>query len=87
MQKSLTLSRPRLPHYVADSDTLRQRAALVFDALAAGTVQLRIDRQFPLAGAADAHRALAGRGTHGKLLLVVAPALDRICFPDPKGSP
>ena len=75
MLKSLTLSRPRLPDYMADAATLQRRASEVFAALTDGSVQLRIDREVPLAEAARAHRALAGRGTQGKLLLSIAPAL------------
>jgi NADPH:quinone reductase len=75
MLKSLTLSRPRLPDYLADPATLQRRAARVFAALSDGTVHLRIDREVALADAAQAHRALAGRGTQGKLLLSIAPAL------------
>ena len=75
MLKSLTLSRPRVHDYMADAATLQLRAAKVFAALTDGSVQLRIDREVPLADAAHAHRALAGRGTQGKLLLAIAPAL------------
>ena len=37
---------------------------------AAGRLKVRIDRSFPLAQAADAHRALEGRQTTGKVLLI-----------------
>jgi NADPH2:quinone reductase len=36
----------------------------------AGSLRVGIGERFALADAADAHRALAGRGTTGKLLLV-----------------
>ena len=36
-----------------------------------GKLKLRIDRTYPLAHAAEAHRALEGRYTTGKLLLTV----------------
>ncbi len=36
----------------------------------AGRLKVRIDRTFPLAEAAEAHRALEGRQTTGKVLLV-----------------
>ncbi|ASL48816.1 Quinone oxidoreductase 1 (plasmid) [Burkholderia sp. AD24] len=69
MKKSLTLSRPVLPHYLPDAVTLRQRAATVFDALVQDVVKLRIHDVLPLAEAARAHEALASRSTLGKLLL------------------
>ena len=45
------------------------RAGTVFDWLADGTLQVRIDRVFPLADAASAHEALETRQTAGKVLL------------------
>ena len=35
-----------------------------------GTLSVRIDRTFPLEEAAEAHRALEGRATMGKILLL-----------------
>jgi len=35
-----------------------------------GKVKLRIEHQFPLAQAAEAHKALEGRKTTGKILLI-----------------
>jgi NADPH2:quinone reductase len=35
-----------------------------------GTLQLRIEREFPLSQASEAHRQLQGRATAGKLLLI-----------------
>jgi len=67
---SLFLTRPTLFHYVADRASLEARAADVLGGVAAGQLKLRIDRTFPLAQAADAHRALEGRKTTGKLLLI-----------------
>jgi len=67
---SLFLTRPTLGHYTASRDELLERARDVLDAVASGAVKVRIDREFPLAEAADAHRALEGRGTTGKVLLV-----------------
>jgi NADPH2:quinone reductase len=37
--------------------------------IADGSLRLRIDRDLPLANAADAHRALEARETTGKVLL------------------
>ena len=41
--------------------------------LDSGKLKLRIDRTYPLADAAAAHRDLESRKTAGKLLLTVAP--------------
>ena len=68
-KKSLTLTRPVLPHFLPDAAKRRARAATVFDALLTGAVQLRIHAEFPLADAARAHELLASRTTQGKLLL------------------
>ena len=67
---SLFLTRPTLMDYIADRASLEARAAAVFGDVAAGRVKVRIDRRYPLAEAAEAHRALEGRQTTGKVLLV-----------------
>jgi NADPH2:quinone reductase len=67
---SLFLTRPTLFHYVADRASLEARAADVLGDAAAGRLAVRIDRSFPLAEAAEAHRALEGRQTTGKVLLI-----------------
>ncbi len=67
---SLFLTRPGLGHYTATREELLQRSGDVFRGIAQGTLSLRIDRTLPLAQAADAHRALQGRETKGKVLLL-----------------
>jgi len=67
---SLFLTRPNLVHYVADRASLEARAADVLGEAASGRLKVRIDRTYPLADAAEAHRALEGRQTTGKVLLV-----------------
>ena len=67
---SLFLTRPSLFHYTATRPELLQRANDVLGWIAAGTLRLRIERSYPLAEAAEAHRALAGRQTTGKVLLL-----------------
>ena len=67
---SLFLTRPTLFHYVAARPELERRAGDVLGWVADGTLKLRIEREVPLAEAAAAHRALASRGTSGKLLLI-----------------
>jgi NADPH2:quinone reductase len=67
---SLYLTRPSMGHYIADRDELLWRAGEVFGWIAEGKLRLSIDRELPLAQAADAHRALEGRETMGKVLLI-----------------
>lgn len=66
---SLFVTRPTLANYAATTDELRWRAGEVLDAVASGKLHLTIDRELPLAQAADAHRLLEGRATTGKLIL------------------
>jgi NADPH2:quinone reductase len=67
---SLFLTRPTLGHYTATRDELTWRAGEVFGWIADGSLAIRIGAEFPLARAADAHRALEGRATTGKVLLI-----------------
>ena len=67
---SLYLTRPTLTHYTASRDELLTRAQDLFAWMEAGKLQVRIDRTYPLADAAAAHRALEGRETKGKVLLL-----------------
>ena len=67
---SLFLTRPSLVHYIADRASLEARAADVLGDAASGRLKVRIDRIYPLAEAAEAHRALEGRQTTGKVLLI-----------------
>ncbi|HSD27489.1 MAG TPA: zinc-binding dehydrogenase, partial [Vicinamibacteria bacterium] len=66
---SLFLTRPNLVHYIADRASLEARSSEVLGDVAAGRLAVRIDRTFALGEAAEAHRALEGRLTAGKLLL------------------
>lgn len=67
---SLFLTRPTLANYVATRDELVWRAGEVLGWVSDGSLSVRIDRDLPLADAAEAHRALEGRRTTGKVLLV-----------------
>lgn len=67
---SLFLTRPTLAHYVATRDELVWRAGEVLGWVRDGSLKLRVDREVPLVHAAEAHRALEGRRTTGKVLLV-----------------
>lgn len=66
---SLFLTRPSLGHYIRDREELLWRAGDLFEAVNDGRLTVRVDRTFPLAEAADAHRYLEGRNTKGKILL------------------
>jgi NADPH2:quinone reductase len=67
---SLFMTRPTLGHYTATRDELVWRAGDVLGWVREGALSVRIDRQVPLAEAAEAHRALEERRTTGKVLLV-----------------
>jgi NADPH2:quinone reductase len=67
---SLFLTRPSLAHYAATRAELLWRAGEVFTWIGAGKLHLRIEKTFPLAAAAEAHRQLEGRQTTGKVLLI-----------------
>ena len=67
---SLFLTRPNLAHYCASREELLWRAGDVFEWIASGKLKLAIDRTYPLAQAAQAHRDLESRATAGKLLLI-----------------
>jgi len=67
---SIFLTRPTLGHYTATRRELLARANEVLGWVRDGTLRLRIEREFPLSQAAEAHRQLQGRATTGKLLLI-----------------
>jgi NADPH2:quinone reductase len=67
---SLFLQRPSLNHHIAAREELLQRAGEVLGWIKDGKIKLRIEHQFPLAQAAEAHKALEGRKTTGKILLI-----------------
>ena len=67
---SLFLTRPSLGHYCATREELLWRAGDVLGWVASGRLKLRIEKTYPLAEAAQAHRDLESRKTAGKLLLI-----------------
>jgi NADPH2:quinone reductase len=67
---SLFVTRPSLAHYTADRAELELRAGEVLGAVAKGNLRVRVGARFPLAAADEAHRALEGRRTTGKVLLL-----------------
>ena len=67
---SLFLTRPTLHHYTASRKELLWRAGEVFQAVREGWLRVRIGAEFPLEKAREAHEALEGRRTTGKVLLI-----------------
>jgi len=67
---SIYLTRPSLVHYIAEREELAARAGDVLGWIREGKLKLRIGLELPLSEAAAAHRALEGRTTTGKVLLV-----------------
>jgi len=66
---SLFLTRPSVFHYVGRREDLEAGAAAVFGMLRSGRLKVEISRTWPLAEAAEAHRALQARETVGSVLL------------------
>ena len=67
---SLFLTRPTMMHYTQTRAALLERAGAVLEWIASGELVLRISEQFALSDAAEAHRALQGRKTTGKVVLI-----------------
>jgi NADPH2:quinone reductase len=67
---SLFLTRPSIVHYTSSREAILERTSDLFRWIADDGLEVRIDRTFPLADAADAHRYIEGRKTKGKLLLI-----------------
>lgn len=67
---SLYVTRPSLAHYIATTEELQRRAEDVLGWIAEGKLKINIGLELPLAEAAEAHRALEGRRTTGKVLLI-----------------
>jgi NADPH2:quinone reductase len=67
---SLFLTRPTLAHHVLTREELVWRSDELFTAVLNGTLKVRVDREYPLGEAAQAHRDLESRKTSGKLLLI-----------------
>jgi NADPH2:quinone reductase len=67
---SLFLTRPSVFHYVARREDLERYAGALLEMIGSGKVKIDVTRTWPLAEAAEAHRALEGRGTTGSLVLV-----------------
>jgi NADPH:quinone reductase len=66
----LFVTRPSLVHYTRDRAELLWRAGDIFNAIAAGTLNIRIGARYPLADAQQAHRDLESRKTTGSIVLI-----------------
>jgi len=66
---SLFFTRPHMADYMTSSEEIAWRAGDMFRFVAQGDIKVRIDRQFPLSQAGEAHRVMEQGGTRGKLLL------------------
>jgi NADPH2:quinone reductase len=67
---SLFFTRPTLAHYTRTPDELRLRTRDLFVGIADETLHVRVGKTLPLEAAGEAHRALEGRETTGKVLLL-----------------
>lgn len=67
---SLYITRPTLISYTSTRADLEATAQDLFDMVASGKIKVEIGQRFPLAQAADAHRALEARETTGSTILL-----------------
>ena len=66
---SVFLTRPTMAHYTLTREDMLARAGEVLGWVGSGKLDVRVGARFALGEAADAHRALEGRKTTGKVLL------------------
>ena len=67
---SLYLTRQTLFSHIATRESTQAMADDLFEVVGSGAVKIRIDQRFPLAQAAEAHRALEARQTTGSTILL-----------------
>ncbi|MEU0545818.1 quinone oxidoreductase [Nocardia sp. NPDC005978] len=67
---SIFVTRPTLVHYTRDRAELLWRAGDIMNAIADGTLLIRVGASYPLAQAEQAHRDLEGRKTTGSIVLL-----------------
>jgi NADPH2:quinone reductase len=70
LPKSIKLGYAVFSDHIATPELLRKRTAQLFEWIVAGDLKVRIGGVYPLAEAAQAHRAIESRSTVGKLLLI-----------------
>lgn len=66
---SLYVTRPTMVHYTMSPEDLERSTSRLFDAVATGTLKIRIGQTYSLADAAQAHRDLEARKTTGATIL------------------
>jgi len=67
---SIFVTRPTLADYCATPEAMRASAARLFEMMLSGKVKVQIGARYPLAEAAQAHRALEARATTGSTVLI-----------------
>ena len=67
---SLFLTRPVLFDFIASRDALQSASNELFAVIESGAVQIEVKQTWPMADAAEAHRALEARRTTGSSLLL-----------------
>ena len=70
MGGSLIMTRPSLFDFVDTPEAMARGAAALFGALRVGTLEADIGQRYPLADAAEAHRAIEARQTVGSTVLM-----------------
>ena len=68
--KGLTVARPSLKPYIERREDLEEVAGELLGHIQAGRIRLTVGQRFPLAEAAEAHRALESRRTQGCTVLL-----------------
>jgi NADPH2:quinone reductase len=70
LKGSLYVQRPTLGTHLATHEAAQEMSAELFAMVASGKVKIPVERRYPLAEAAQAHRDLEGRGTTGAGVLL-----------------
>jgi NADPH2:quinone reductase len=67
---SVYLTRPMLAHFTRTGEEFAWRSGELFDAIAAGSLNVTVSQRYPLADATQAHADLQGRQTVGSIVLM-----------------
>lgn len=67
---SLIVSRPAFSSHIADPEDAKEACTELFDLVRRGILRVEINKTYPLADAAEAHRDLEARRTSGSVLLI-----------------